>query len=410
MRQVFVSYCRTDLDIVKQLIRDLKEMDTEPWHDQSLAGGQNWWDVILREIRTRDIFVFALSRDSLDSEACRRELDYAGRLGRSVLPVLVADGVDLNLLAPPLNVIQVVDYRQCDKKAAFALVKSINVVGPARPLPDPLPDPPPVPISYLVAINVKIDSPNPLNVQEQMEIVFELESGIPQGRSRAEIKELLLKMKKRDDLLAKVAMRIDAALKNIEDDERVPPPVEVIPPPAPDTVERVRFCPQCRTQALDGTKFCPNCGVPLDAPPPPGAAPTAPGAYPTPNIKRCEYVCPRAGAPRLVADVKGWLNSMNFDLQEMNTPDNGLVLQIKKRGNWRDFVGMSTALNIIFHHSEETLTVEIAGGKWVDKAAAGAVGYLILPPLIFAAGFGAWEQAKMPEKVFKFIGERLSYR
>src|SRR5205085_11886978 len=102
--------------------------------------------------------------------------------------------------------------------------------------------------------------------------------------------------------------------------------------------------------------------------------------------------------------------SQGFDLQQMNTENQSLLLQIKKRGGWRDFVGMSTSLNILFHQTGDTLTVEIGAGKWLDKAAVGTVSMFILWPLAVTAGIGAWEQMKMPEKIFDFIGARLIYR
>jgi hypothetical protein len=54
--------------------------------------------------------------------------------------------------------------------------------------------------------------------------------------------------------------------------------------------------------------------------------------------------------------------------------------------------------------------VEIGAGKWIDKAAGGAVGMFLLWPLAFTAGFGAWQQIKMPDKIFEFIGSRLMYK
>jgi hypothetical protein len=94
----------------------------------------------------------------------------------------------------------------------------------------------------------------------------------------------------------------------------------------------------------------------------------------------------------------------------VSADDQSLLIQIKKRGGWRDLVGMATSLNILFHHSSETLTVEIGAGKWVDKAAVGTVSLFILWPLAITAGMGAWEQMKMPDKIFDFVGNRLAYR
>jgi hypothetical protein len=128
------------------------------------------------------------------------------------------------------------------------------------------------------------------------------------------------------------------------------------------------------------------------------------------GAKTRRYTCKAEDGPRVIGDVKNWLESQDFELQQMPMENQGLLLQIKKRGSWRDWVGMSTSLNILFHQSDDTLAVQIGAGKWIDKAAAGTVSLFILWPLAITAGYGAWEQAKMPEKVFDFIGSRLSYR
>ena len=81
-----------------------------------------------------------------------------------------------------------------------------------------------------------------------------------------------------------------------------------------------------------------------------------------------------------------------------------MLLQIKKRGSWRDLVGMATS------EAGPPVVLEIGAGKWIDKAAVGTVSLLILWPLAITAGIGAWEQMKMPENIFEYIGSRLAYR
>jgi hypothetical protein len=44
--------------------------------------------------------------------------------------------------------------------------------------------------------------------------------------------------------------------------------------------------------------------------------------------------------------------------------------------------------------------VQIGSGKWTDKAGIGTVEVFILWPLAITAGLGAWEQMKMPERIF----------
>ena len=196
MRKVFVSYSRNNSDAVAQLVKDLTDVGFSAWHDQTLTGGQKWWDSILASIRDCDIFVFALSKESWESEACQGELAYVVELGKPLLPVLVADNIHLSLLSAPLNEIQVTDYRQRDKAAAFALLKAINSAPAAPPLPDPLPAPPPVPLSYLGALKDRIDSATTLSAQEQNLLFLEIEGAIDKGRSHAEIRDLLLSLKR----------------------------------------------------------------------------------------------------------------------------------------------------------------------------------------------------------------------
>jgi hypothetical protein len=94
MERIFFSYSRSNLDVVMQVIQDLKAVGIDAWHDQTLTGGQRWWNNILSNIRNCEIFIFALSPESLDSEACKSELAYAAQLGKTILPVLVAEGIN----------------------------------------------------------------------------------------------------------------------------------------------------------------------------------------------------------------------------------------------------------------------------------------------------------------------------
>lgn len=418
MKRVFVSYSRHNLDAVTQLIHDLNAVGVDTWHDQTLTGGQRWWDNILANIRECDIFLFALSPESWASEACKSELGYVVQLGKPILPVLVADGINLNLLPHPLNEIQITDCRGGDKETVFALVKAIYATPPAPALPDSLPSSPPVPISYLSNLNDRIESAEPLTSQEQITLLFELEEELREGRSPTEVRDLLLRMKRRDDLLAKIATKIDGALKTLDDKAAVQSPEKGTPaaarqdrgPSDSRPASELRLCQRCRTALEAGSRFCGNCGAALGETGGMEVAPPEPVVPKVTGSQSRRYVCPLDYHPKLIADVKRWLDSQDFDTQQMNTDDQGLLLQIKKRGGWRDFVGMATSLNIVFHHSEDTLTVQIGAGKWVDKAAAGTVSLFILWPLAITAGVGAWQQMKMPEKVFDFIGSRLVYK
>lgn len=415
MRKVFISYSRNNLDAVGQLVKDLQDVGFNAWHDQTLTGGQRWWDNILASIRDCDIFIFALSQESWESEACRSELDYVCKLGRPILPVLVSDNIRLSLLSAPLAEIQVTNYVQRDKAAAFALLKAINSTPEPPGLPDPLPSPPPVPVSYLSEIKDRIVSPATLSAKEQNLLFVEIEDAIEKGRAHAEIRDLLLSLKQRDDLLASVGRKVDEALRKLSAPQR--PAWQPRPPQTPGTpvgagspgvvaqpIARTNDCPQCKKRIEPDWRFCLSCGSQLAV-----ADPGGTGRIPGSKTRR--YACSADAVARIIGDVRGWLNSQDFDTQQIQADQDSVLLQIKKRGSWRDFVGMATSLNVVFHpEQDDVLTVEIGAGKWVDKAAAGTVSLFILWPLAITAGIGAWEQMQMPEKIFDYIGSRLVYR
>jgi hypothetical protein len=120
------------------------------------------------------------------------------------------------------------------------------------------------------------------------------------------------------------------------------------------------------------------------------------------------FPCPSPRFPELIASTRSWLAGEGFKCQKLQTADGGTLLQIERVGGWRKFVGMSTALNIVLHQVENTVNVEIGAGRWVDKATTGAVAYFILWPLAVTAGIGAWQQLKMPERIFGHIGKFLA--
>ena len=119
------------------------------------------------------------------------------------------------------------------------------------------------------------------------------------------------------------------------------------------------------------------------------------------------FPCPGTLFPELIAATRSWLLGEGFECQKLQTEDDGTLLQIEKVGGWRKFVGRSAALNIVFHQVENTVNVEIGTGRWMDKAATGAVAFLFLWPLAVMPGIGAWQQLKMPERVFEFIAAFL---
>ncbi|MFQ5846087.1 MAG: hypothetical protein ACE5IQ_00260 [Candidatus Methylomirabilales bacterium] len=82
--------------------------------------------------------------------------------------------------------------------------------------------------------------------------------------------------------------------------------------------------------------------------------------------------------------------------------DRGLIFQMRQKYNadWKkaasQLTGLDTAATVTIRSDGEGLSVEVGGGKWLDKAAvAGFATFVTLGVLIIPAGIGAWKQRRL---------------
>lgn len=89
----FISYARVNREQVDQLVEILDRSGHDVWIDKEIAGGDDWWQLILDEIEQADVFVFVLSARSSSSMYCQTELRYALDLKKPILPVMIERGL-----------------------------------------------------------------------------------------------------------------------------------------------------------------------------------------------------------------------------------------------------------------------------------------------------------------------------
>src|SRR3954451_3188782 len=226
MIRLFASYSRKDEAAVAGLITDLGRAHLAVWHDQALHGGDPWWQDILRRIRECDVFLFALSKNSLASKPCLAELSYARTLGLPILPVLI--GPVGNLRLTPVADIQVIDYRERTPAKGMAVLDAIHeAVTERRPLPDPLPEPPPVPYEYLLRLGSAIGAAQ-LTPEQQGDFIRQcrevLETEEDEG-VRNDVCELLRALRRRPDITFRCASAVDHLLADLTATDTVEIPV-----------------------------------------------------------------------------------------------------------------------------------------------------------------------------------------
>ncbi len=211
--KAFISYARKDAETVEMLRRDLEELcAAPPWIDRSLPGGQPWWDEILEQVRSSDVFVLAVSRSSLASEACLSELHYSLAVGRHLLPVKVAP-VDLAAAPDEVRQTHVIDYFERTPDTAIGLARAIMRLGPTPPLPSPLPPAPPMPESYGQPYRRQLAAKSiDLTGQAQLFAALKIHANVDEDREEA--LELLETLRTRPDVTMAVAQEIDAFLQS----------------------------------------------------------------------------------------------------------------------------------------------------------------------------------------------------
>src|SRR6476659_4598452 len=206
---LFLSYAHQDLDVVTSLRRDLEDLGQSVWLDESLHGGQIWWEEILRQVRQYNGFILAVSALSLESEACLAEWEYAVDLDRPFLPVRV-DSTDWTAAPDRMRQSQRIDYKPNDADSVKALVRSLGGFTQSVPLPEVLPVPPPTPLSYHERY-AKLFGAAPLTFDDQITYFARLTTDVDSANSQAAL-ELLTVLRNREDLTVKMGKRIDEFL------------------------------------------------------------------------------------------------------------------------------------------------------------------------------------------------------
>lgn len=202
---VFISYARSDEEAVRRLHGQLEDQRHDAFFDQDMVGGQRWWDVILEEIRRCDIFLVALSPDSLTSRACRAELNYAIDLDKPLLGVMIRDVV-LDKAPEALQLSQIHDIRYPSIRDWYDLDYALDELEQQKAsnhLPDPLPTPPDAPIADLTHARTAVRSQS-LTPETQRELIVELADRVKDPDDRKAVVAVLEMLSDHPNVLADV--------------------------------------------------------------------------------------------------------------------------------------------------------------------------------------------------------------
>ncbi len=109
--KLFISYAHNDIAKVEELAGYLRNGSHDAWYDHELLPGQFWKKELKLQVESCDVFVYVVSRDSLNSEWCIREYRIAKKAKMPIIPVLI-DKAAVYLMNEELGEIQYSDF--CD--------------------------------------------------------------------------------------------------------------------------------------------------------------------------------------------------------------------------------------------------------------------------------------------------------
>lgn len=213
---IFVSHSSADGDRVRSLVQNVEATGNRVWLDQDLTGGEAWWTAILKQIRECSVFIFALSENALQSEACGLELSYARDLKRAILPVQIGDVHGYR--DHPIFTYQAIDFRNPTATVGIALSRAIHErERDQEPLPDPLPAVPPAPYEYLLLLGTAIQGRAQISPDDQATIVRQLRQALRDERNETileNVRSLLGLLRNRPEVTHLTVTEINSILSS----------------------------------------------------------------------------------------------------------------------------------------------------------------------------------------------------
>lgn len=88
---IFVSYCHADKALIYPLIEQMSLDGYRAWYDVGNKPGINWLLNIEEHLENCKVVIAFISKHSSDSDNCNKEIVYAMKCNKKVIPVLIED-------------------------------------------------------------------------------------------------------------------------------------------------------------------------------------------------------------------------------------------------------------------------------------------------------------------------------
>ena len=88
-KYVFVSYAHKDSDIILPCVEAMKKSGINLWYDEGIQAGSEWPEYIAEKVASCSKFILFISKAYLESQNCKRELNFAISRKKDILSVFI---------------------------------------------------------------------------------------------------------------------------------------------------------------------------------------------------------------------------------------------------------------------------------------------------------------------------------
>lgn len=145
---VFISYAHVNQDLVLPAIQELQNQNVSLWYDRGIEAGSEWPEFVAEKVMNCTKFVLFISNAYLQSQNCKRELNFAISRKKEILSIFLED-VELSPgMEMQLGTYQAIFCKRFPTKESFytslpaePFFNSCRNVAEASPNPDPFTNP-----------------------------------------------------------------------------------------------------------------------------------------------------------------------------------------------------------------------------------------------------------------------------
>jgi hypothetical protein len=113
-------------------------------------------------------------------------------------------------------------------------------------------------------------------------------------------------------------------------------------------------------------------------------------------------------ADELARTLADHFRAQEFEVQVYRTSGDRTVMQARKESLWRQLLGVTYALTVVFAPGEGQVSISLGGHEWVDAAVSGAIGLIAVPPVLLGTAYGIWKENQLDQEVWQVVDKAVS--